>query len=230
LFQVIVGPDSRAYSVHSSLLAGQSPVLYALVNNGMQESKNRTVTWPDVSEHTFAKFLEFAYTGTFNIKDPRYAEKHSKSLQSAPADEEPDKSTKCSDWLARYVDLGVFAECYGIEKLLATTTSTLNLVLLQLMIDQTPDDIISTAVGRLFEDCFSKPTPECLRRVVRSYIAMEGAAFWRNSIFEGIIKQSNALTYEFIDCLADSKKSSRGRCAHDECPYLSDVPASGWGS
>ncbi|KAL2203612.1 hypothetical protein CC79DRAFT_1063719 [Sarocladium strictum] len=225
IFKVIVGPASRVHVMHSSLLAAQSSVLYELVNNGMKESKDRSVTWPDVSEHTFSKFLEFAYTGTFIIEDPRKAAKPTNTSQNAPANGERDKTTKCPYWFTLYVDLCVFAECYGVEKLLAATMSALKAVPFHLTPDPAQGDLLCTAVGRLFEDCFTKSVPDRLQSMVSSDVEEHGTALWRDPAFEGIVKQSNALTYVFIDCLAGRKKVVQTRCSSARCKLEAQEPA-----
>lgn len=51
--------------MHSALLAKLSPALNALVNNGMKESLTGYTTLPETDPKTFARFLEYIYTGDF---------------------------------------------------------------------------------------------------------------------------------------------------------------------
>lgn len=56
----------QRFAVHKSLVSRISPALSALVKNGMRESQERLASIPDVDEATFARFVEFMYTGDYN--------------------------------------------------------------------------------------------------------------------------------------------------------------------
>lgn len=72
VFHFLVGPKKQKFCIHSALAAQQSPALYALVNNGMKESRACGAYLPTVEIETFACFVEFVYTGDF--KSPRAVE------------------------------------------------------------------------------------------------------------------------------------------------------------
>ena len=52
-------------TIHTALVAKQSPALKALVSGSMEEAKTRTVIWREVDEETFGLFAHFAYTGDY---------------------------------------------------------------------------------------------------------------------------------------------------------------------
>ncbi|TQV92248.1 hypothetical protein V2A60_004534 [Cordyceps javanica] len=64
-FRFLVGSEGREFVIHGALIAAQSPALNALVNNGMQESREGCVSWPQCDVETFVRFLEYVYTGDF---------------------------------------------------------------------------------------------------------------------------------------------------------------------
>ncbi|KAK0386911.1 hypothetical protein NLU13_5224 [Sarocladium strictum] len=119
-FKVFIGPDKKEHLIHSAVLAKQSPVLDALVNSGMKETGENAVVWEHVSEHTFAKFSQFAYTGSISIK--RSTEVYEYTEHSTG----DGNSVTCGQWLIQHADLMVFAECYAVDELLTITSSTLD--------------------------------------------------------------------------------------------------------
>ncbi|KAF5630284.1 hypothetical protein F52700_7306 [Fusarium sp. NRRL 52700] len=65
MFTFVVGPDETEYTIHSALVAKQSPVLNVLVNGAFKEALKQRVKWPDLDETTFLSFWEFAYSGNY---------------------------------------------------------------------------------------------------------------------------------------------------------------------
>ncbi|KAK1237966.1 hypothetical protein MKX08_002545 [Trichoderma sp. CBMAI-0020] len=66
----IVGPDKKEHTIHSALVACQSPALNALVNGGMKEAIERRVIWKDVNEDSFIRFSQYVYTGDYDGATP----------------------------------------------------------------------------------------------------------------------------------------------------------------
>ena len=52
-------------TVHTALVAMQSPTLEKLVSGSMEEAQTRTVVWEDVEEDTFGLFAQFVYTADY---------------------------------------------------------------------------------------------------------------------------------------------------------------------
>ncbi len=73
--------------LHSELVAKQSGPLHALMTNGMKESLEGVVKWPDVDVETFKRFSEYIHTGDFEAQccvsieaDPEASEARATSL------------------------------------------------------------------------------------------------------------------------------------------------------
>ncbi|KAM0451803.1 hypothetical protein ACHAPV_006004 [Trichoderma viride] len=69
-FTFIVGPNKKEHTIHSALVARQSPALDALINGGMKESIERRVIWKDVDEEDFIRFSQYVYTGDYDAAKP----------------------------------------------------------------------------------------------------------------------------------------------------------------
>lgn len=52
-------------TIHTALVAEQSPVLRNLVTGPMKEAQAGKTTWEDLDEGTFARFAQFVYTGDY---------------------------------------------------------------------------------------------------------------------------------------------------------------------
>ncbi|KAF4339553.1 BTB POZ fold [Fusarium beomiforme] len=52
-FRFLIGPDRTEYTIHSALVAHQSPVLSALVSGSFREASECSVKWDDVDEMPF---------------------------------------------------------------------------------------------------------------------------------------------------------------------------------
>ncbi|KAF5718244.1 hypothetical protein FMUND_5340 [Fusarium mundagurra] len=96
IFTFVVGPDETEYTIHSALVAQQSPVLNVLVNGPFKEALERRVKWADLEESIFLSFWEFTYSG--NYTNP--IQEDDGKEETNPADEELSHWGKC--W-AHYV-------------------------------------------------------------------------------------------------------------------------------
>ncbi|KAF4944814.1 hypothetical protein FGADI_12409 [Fusarium gaditjirri] len=65
VFTFVVGPNKTEFTIHSALVANQSPVLNVLVNGPFKEASEQRVMWTDLDEATFLSFWEFAYGGNY---------------------------------------------------------------------------------------------------------------------------------------------------------------------
>jgi hypothetical protein len=52
-------------TIHTALVAEQSPTLRNLVVGFMEEAQTGTAVWEDTDEGTFARFAQFVYTGDY---------------------------------------------------------------------------------------------------------------------------------------------------------------------
>ncbi|KAF5721158.1 BTB POZ fold [Fusarium globosum] len=69
-FRFLIGPLQTEYTIHSALVAHQSPALAAMVNGNFQESRECCVKWDDVDEIVFNSFWQFVYTGDYDTPEP----------------------------------------------------------------------------------------------------------------------------------------------------------------
>jgi hypothetical protein len=61
LFTFFIGKEKRAFVVHSKAIAATSWHFHALVNNGMAQSQEGSVEYPDMEPDDFARFVEYSY-------------------------------------------------------------------------------------------------------------------------------------------------------------------------
>ncbi|KJZ71599.1 hypothetical protein HIM_08993 [Hirsutella minnesotensis 3608] len=71
IFRFVVGPKGRQFTIHSALVASQSPALRALIIGGFKESESKEVVWEAVDEKTFVRFCEYIYTGDYQDEVPK---------------------------------------------------------------------------------------------------------------------------------------------------------------
>jgi hypothetical protein len=67
LFTFFIGKEKRAFVVHSKAIAATSWHFHALVNNGMAQSQERSVEYPDMEPDDFARFVEYAYRCDYTV-------------------------------------------------------------------------------------------------------------------------------------------------------------------
>lgn len=70
MFQFLVGPKRRAFTIHSALVACQSPTLDKLVNGSFKEAEDGQAVLEAVGERTFVRFCQFAYTADYDESAP----------------------------------------------------------------------------------------------------------------------------------------------------------------
>ena len=70
-FRFFVGLHKREFTIHSALIAHQSPALDKLVSGEFAEAQKYEATWESVDEQTFIRFVEYAYTGDYNEEEPK---------------------------------------------------------------------------------------------------------------------------------------------------------------
>jgi len=61
LFTFYIGKEKKAFVVHSKAIAATSWHFHALVNNGMSQSQEGSVEYPDMEPDDFARFVEYSY-------------------------------------------------------------------------------------------------------------------------------------------------------------------------
>ncbi|KAF5671560.1 hypothetical protein FDENT_10854 [Fusarium denticulatum] len=91
IFTFVVGPDETEYTIHSALVAKQSPVLNVLVNGPFEEALEQRVKWTDLNGSVFLSFWEFAYSGDYT--NPIQEDDEQEELD--PVEEELSNWGKC---------------------------------------------------------------------------------------------------------------------------------------
>lgn len=87
-FRFLVGPHGREFTIHSALVAAQSPYLNTLVNGPFEEGNEGVVKWESVDEEAFLCFWQYSYVGDYHVP----------KKQDASADyEEDDAMTSQGD-------------------------------------------------------------------------------------------------------------------------------------
>lgn len=66
-FRFIVDTDKVPITVHEAAVAQQSPALAALMQSEMSEGIAGEARWDDVDKGTFARFIQFVYTGDYSV-------------------------------------------------------------------------------------------------------------------------------------------------------------------
>ncbi|KAK2666953.1 SKP1/BTB/POZ domain superfamily [Fusarium oxysporum f. sp. vasinfectum] len=112
-FRFLIGADQTEYTIHSALVAHQSPVLSALVNGLFRESAEFSVKWDDIDEIVFNSFWQFAYIGDYDTPE-------SFPPTAATLSEEEPKSDNSDEPPAAPI-LDESAEDAPIEEVLAET-------------------------------------------------------------------------------------------------------------
>jgi len=67
-FRFTIGTTKREFTIHSALVASQSPALDRLVNGSFKEAQEYHAELESVDEETFALFVQYAYTGQYSAK------------------------------------------------------------------------------------------------------------------------------------------------------------------
>ncbi|MCJ1286972.1 hypothetical protein MMC26_006319 [Xylographa opegraphella] len=65
IFTFFIGKQHPPTTIHTALVAEQSPALGNLVTGIMEEGQTGRVTFDDVDEDTFARFAQFVYMGDY---------------------------------------------------------------------------------------------------------------------------------------------------------------------
>ncbi|TWU73507.1 hypothetical protein ED733_002009 [Metarhizium rileyi] len=108
----IVGPDRTEFTLHSHLVAQQSPILEVLVSSGTGVVQ-KTIDWEHVDESAFLCFSQHIYTGQY---DPLKLET---KFHWRTAEDEWKNRVLC------HIKIYIFASCYGVEALMDSSFARL---------------------------------------------------------------------------------------------------------
>lgn len=70
VFTFVVGSGEKHYSVHEAAFSQLSEPLNVMLNGSHKEARTTIVDWPDVDDHTFVRFTQWAYTRSYAAEEP----------------------------------------------------------------------------------------------------------------------------------------------------------------
>lgn len=190
-------------TIHTDLVAKQSPALQILVSGCMVEAQTGTVEWEDVDVPTFGRFAEFCYTGnytppvripctstsgayipcggnsdtTWNGKDEKHKEKAPEMVDSPVEDYTPI--------FLGHARLYVLAEKYGVDKLKVTVLQKLRNTLRCYTTCEARDGDIAELVRYTYENTPTVTSIEGLRELVIRYVATEAKEIGVSLVADG---------------------------------------------
>ncbi|KAK2925628.1 SKP1/BTB/POZ domain superfamily [Fusarium oxysporum f. sp. vasinfectum] len=207
VFTFIVSPEETEFTIHSALVAKQSPVLNVLVNGPFKEALEQRVKWPDLDEATFLSFWEFAYSGNYakpiqedeeeEETDPgdeelgrwgkswaHYFMASGKNLsRNAPVPRPADVGDIGADTLLHHARVCAFADRYCMDKLTEISLGKLFLALEATI----PWGDSWNAVMELLVLTSGKFVPMRLRQIVADYIICQAELFRDEEVFQNFV-------------------------------------------
>ncbi|EAQ84507.1 predicted protein [Chaetomium globosum CBS 148.51] len=253
--------------MHSAVVEAQSPVLNTFVNNtNFKEAGERHASLPDVDEDTFITFIQYAYTGAFEVagtahQRDRLADVVLKDCArdydddgggswSAGYDARParfvahgpgrrrkpdpwaafktavaaarpkgylppfeevliEPGDDVADMLIRYTRLYLFADCYGIDRLMGLSLFSLGKTLIALDlktyngnrgVEERVQDVVA-----LLQFCYnsSDPAPDQLTSLILRYVACNAERLWKNSDFQKLLATHAELGASLVGLLVE---------------------------
>jgi len=213
-------------SIHTSLVAAQSPALKALVSGQMEEAKSGTATWEDLEPETFALFAQYVYTGDYppvSSKSDEPMPKESNNWSTC----KKEKKGKCKrisgddmwdlreklihgiDRAGDYADplqclahaqLYVLADKYGITQLKTLTLRKIRVVLdkSKPLKESQYDDIVELA-RYIYLNTGNVSPPDPLRVMINRLIATSGKKIVNSSAFRDLVHESGDFSYDLIN-------------------------------
>jgi hypothetical protein len=212
-------------SIHTSLVAAQSPALKALVSGQMEEAQSGTATWEDLEPETFALFAQYIYTGDY----PPFSSKSDEPIPESNDDwcsHKKDKKRKrqrlSGDGMWKLVDedvtdinvaghrsdlqslvhaqLYVLADKYCITQLKPLTLQKLRVVLdnSKPLKESQYNDIIDLA-RYIYLHTGNLSPPDPLRLMVTRLIGTGGRKIVNSSAFRDLVHESGDFSYDLIN-------------------------------
>jgi hypothetical protein len=98
-FRFLIGPEKKAFYVHTELVTQHSSALGAMVSGQMAEAKESCATLEDVDEGTFVRFAEYMYTNDYSVPDPVTVQMAStEEYEGSFGKKNKNKATKGNPW------------------------------------------------------------------------------------------------------------------------------------
>lgn len=67
---VLVGPEEKAYILHTSVLTAQSTFFRAAVEGGFKESKEKVIRLPEIDTESWSTYLQWIYSNEVVVLNP----------------------------------------------------------------------------------------------------------------------------------------------------------------
>ncbi|KAK3291619.1 uncharacterized protein B0H64DRAFT_409606, partial [Chaetomium fimeti] len=260
-YRFSIGPRRREFTMHSAVVEVQSPALNTFVNNtNFKEAGDRHAQLEDVDEDTFISFIQYAYTGAFEVAGTAKGRKSAQATQQDDRKddrkEDPDDfswggydarparykvarrrrpgvwetftaavSEACppgykaptetititpdddvAEILIRYTRLYLFADCYGISRLMGLSLYSLGqtLIALDLKADRGNNEERVEDVVALLQFCYNgDPTPDQLKSLILRYVACNAERLWKNNDFQKLLAAHAELGASLVGLLVE---------------------------
>ncbi|QPG97368.1 hypothetical protein C2857_006214 [Epichloe festucae Fl1] len=167
LIKFIVGEKKAEYTLHSYLVAQQSPALDVLINGEMKEAKEGCVNWEGVEEQAFLCFSQYIYTGQYEAQK-LFSNNH--------------ESGSIDYWRARllcHAHTYCFADCYGIHELLDSSFKKLDADLKHAQQNRT----VITVMPALVKLCWPYQSPPALQAMLLNHVVDQIKNLWTEESF-----------------------------------------------
>lgn len=240
----MVGPLKREFTIHSALVARQSPVLNTLINNtNFKEAGDGYAELESVDEKTFIDFIQYAYTGSYgdangsatdksatvpprptvirplssNLITDRAFQKKSQLWEKFKAatfqgyyllhpHPRPDlgpvpgnKPESLRETLLRHARVCVFADCYGIGRLMELALHNLGRVLIDFHFNGAIDEDFVV----LLRSCYDNAAPESLKTPLVLFAAHDVVRLFKKEAFQELVKEHSDLSTALIGRLVE---------------------------
>ncbi|OAR00958.1 hypothetical protein LLEC1_01675 [Akanthomyces lecanii] len=187
-FRFLIGPQKTEFTIHSALVAQQSPAMAALVTNGMEESLWGCASLPQYDVETFVRFVEYVYTGEF--ESPGFT----KDIQACDDESIIDlhSETPSPFHLSRDT-MAVWHKVAFTGRLLALNDGALMQLCMNKLQDVMRSNKEASVIVELFKFCFVEHTLPKLREAVLEYCAVHLSYLLMDSDFTKLVKKDPEL-------------------------------------
>ncbi|KAK4150896.1 Rho-related BTB domain-containing protein 3 [Chaetomidium leptoderma] len=200
-FRFTVGPQKREFTIHTALVACQSHALKTLVSGNFSEARNGHAVLEAVDEQTFARFLQYAYTGDYDATaadaavGPWSRSDAPLGWSSRSSHKETLNGEDKAEVFLSHARLHVFADYYGVSDLMDLTLKKLGgaLILFKPSGERSSEDIVA-----LLRYCYDTPAPEVLKSFVVLYAACKAEVLWKSEAFQELAAGNCELLFAFL--------------------------------
>jgi hypothetical protein len=203
IFYFLVGKEATKMSIHTSLVAAQSPALKALVSGQMEEANSGTAVWESLEPDIFALFAQFVYTGDYSpysyksdkkrkrlwaFGDDKWdlQKKHIPDIHNAEID---DDLMQC----LAHAQLYVLADKYDITQLKTLSLHKLYVELDENGLEESQYNAMVELIKYIYLTTGNISPPDPLRDMVNLYIATDGKDVVSSEAFRDLVHEHGIL-------------------------------------